>query len=269
MIEEETLEYWESSYKNDAAGNNEIHRKFTKKVGEYDFLRKHRDHIELNKLGFGDRAFHYMWLMIIEDLYKKSEAPKALEIGVFKGQVISLWALIARQSQRSINITGVSPFEGNISQPAKSLWGKLRSKLSSSYRSEVEVGNLYNKEDYLQVINDLFRAFELDFESLNLIKGYSTDASIFQELPEEEFDVIYVDGDHSFEVVKKDLLNYTPKIKKGGYLITDDSSCNLPGGGEGIFWKGHQSVSDAVEIVPSLGFENILNIGHNRIFRKV
>lgn len=46
----------------------------------------------------------------------------------------------------------------------------------------------------------------------------------------------------------------------------DDSSCNIPGT---KFWKGHQSVSDACFIIEDLGFKNILNVGHNRIFQKL
>jgi len=45
----------------------------------------------------------------------------------------------------------------------------------------------------------------------------------------------------------------------------DDASCDLPGEG---YFKGYSAVSTAARIVPSLGFENVLNIGHNRIYRR-
>jgi len=36
------------------------------------------------------------------------------------------------------------------------------------------------------------------------------------------FDWIYIDGDHSFEGVYSDLINYYPKVKKSGLVIGDD-----------------------------------------------
>ena len=36
------------------------------------------------------------------------------------------------------------------------------------------------------------------------------------------FDFIYIDGDHSYSQVKKDLENYFPKVKKNGLLCGDD-----------------------------------------------
>lgn len=39
--------------------------------------------------------------------------------------------------------------------------------------------------------------------------------------PDEHFDYVYVDGEHSYEAVMSDLSNYLPKVKVGGYLIGD------------------------------------------------
>lgn len=36
------------------------------------------------------------------------------------------------------------------------------------------------------------------------------------------FDFVYVDGDHGYEQVKKDLNNYYPKVKQGGFFCGDD-----------------------------------------------
>jgi hypothetical protein len=48
----------------------------------------------------------------------------------------------------------------------------------------------------------------------------------------------------------------------------DDASFNLPGAENNEYWKGHKSVSDACDIIPDLGFKNVLNVGHNRIYQK-
>lgn len=41
------------------------------------------------------------------------------------------------------------------------------------------------------------------------------------------FDFIYVDGDHSFNAVYNDLLNYEKKLKTGGVLIGNDYLCSI------------------------------------------
>jgi hypothetical protein len=43
-----------------------------------------------------------------------------------------------------------------------------------------------------------------------------------REFPEHYFDWIYIDGNHLFEFVKKDLEAFYPKIKPGGFLTGDD-----------------------------------------------
>mgnify|MGYP004447172199 CR=1 FL=1 len=42
------------------------------------------------------------------------------------------------------------------------------------------------------------------------------------KFPKNYFDWVYVDGNHSYEFVLKDLNYYFPLIKKGGYLCGDD-----------------------------------------------
>jgi len=37
-----------------------------------------------------------------------------------------------------------------------------------------------------------------------------------------EFDIIFIDGDHHYDYVISDFKLYSPKLKKGGYLIFDD-----------------------------------------------
>jgi hypothetical protein len=66
--------------------------------------------------------------------------------------------------------------------------------------------------------------------------------------------------------VRADLEFYGGRIAAGGYLIMDDSGVNLPGSG---YWKGHPSVSRAVDDWDNPTFRNVLNCGHNRIFQRI
>ncbi|MDA9555796.1 class I SAM-dependent methyltransferase, partial [Pelobium sp.] len=80
------------------------------------------------------------------------------------------------------------------------------------------------------------------------------------------FDLIYIDGDHSYEVCKQDIENYGKLLNVSGYLVIDDASSFLPGS---KFFKGILSVSKACEEINESQYLNILNIGHNRVYQKI
>ena len=52
------------------------------------------------------------------------------------------------------------------------------------------------------------------------IKGYSYEVA--DQLPNNSMDLIFIDADHSYESVKKDILAYTPKLKDNGILSGHD-----------------------------------------------
>lgn len=51
--------------------------------------------------------------------------------------------------------------------------------------------------------------------------------NVVHKFDEESIDIIYIDGNHSYDAILRDLENYYDKIKKGGLIIGDDY--NEPG----------------------------------------
>ena len=47
-------------------------------------------------------------------------------------------------------------------------------------------------------------------------------SAVASEIP-SRLDALFIDGDHSYEVVKSELSTYVPKIKAGGFLLLHDS----------------------------------------------
>lgn len=256
-----------SEYKCDALHNNSIFEHFTEQTIACDFLFKHRSYVESHKLGFGDKAFHYMWFLILQEIFSRTDRPHFFEIGVYKGQVISLWALIAKHFAREYEISCVTPLSGNVS-PVKDLRYYWKFLINSDFRSQMTSGNFYEDKRYLDAIASLFDAFDLNFRNVKIYEGLSSDPEILAKLSQSVFDIVYVDGDHSKAAVKRDIRNFAPKIRPGGFLVMDDAACNIPGGENNQYWKGHKSVSDACKEISQSDFENVLNVGHNRIFRK-
>jgi hypothetical protein len=181
--------------------------------------------------------------------------------------VISLWSLLTKHQKASTLISCVTPLSGNVASQTRLgyYWKYLT---SAKFRADASAGNFYGEENYFDTIASLFQSFDLKIDQVTFFKGLSTDLAILNQLKSATFDLIYIDGDHSKEVVEKDIQNFSSKVNVGGYLVMDDASCNLPGAENGEYWKGHQSVADACEMIPALGFVNVLNVGHNRIYQR-
>jgi predicted O-methyltransferase YrrM len=260
-----TFEQLCSAYENSAEHNDELHRRLTAAAWAEPLLAEHRRHVEKNDLGFGDPAFHAMWLRLLEAASRRFGTVRVLEIGVFKGQVISLWSLLARERGIQLEVSALSPLTGQPA-PRSVLINWFRYRLSRRFREKVDNGNFYANADYAAVIRQLFDRFGLEFDRVRLYRGFSTDPNILRMLEGEKFHLIYVDGDHTYEGALHDFTVFGPKVLPGGWLVADDAGHELPGSG---YWKGHESVSRATRALPALGFKNVLNVGHNRIFERV
>ena len=68
---------------------------------------------------------------------------------------------------------------------------------------------------------------------VSIMKGDSSTNLSLQE--DESFDMIYIDGDHSYEGCKKDLLEAYKKVKRGGWIMGHDYELNLNRGK--ILWE--------------------------------
>jgi hypothetical protein len=55
------------------------------------------------------------------------------------------------------------------------------------------------------------------------------------------FDYVYIDGEHSYAAVMRDLTNYFPKVKVGGYIIGDDYGWTGIAPAVQDFVSGHQN----------------------------
>jgi len=263
MIFKPTLAEIVLRYENTSEINDKTHELFTRLTDQDPTLKKHTLYIEQNKLGFGDTAFHSMWARILELAVDRFKNVRACEIGVFKGQVISLWSLLASKNLWPLKISAVSPCEGDPLPPSRIKTFFLR--FNKKFRHKIKIGEFYPKEDYFQIIKNTFSKFDLPFEEVVFHKSLSSNKNLLMQIKNEKYEIVYIDGDHSYEGALKDFKNFGPKVVKNGFLVADDAAFNLPGS---TFWKGFESVTRAAEILPELGFRNILNVGHNRIYEK-
>jgi len=242
-----------STYLNTAKKHGEIFDRLYEEVQQTPWLKEHRDWVEANSWGMGDRPHHAMWRAIVETMPHNF---KALEIGVYRGQAVSLIGLIAMHLGKTPSIYGISPFSGTD-----------------------DTVNSYSKElNYLADVETIFRKFQVPCEWFYPIRGMSQHPEVIADATRHApYDILYIDGCHEYEAVKQDIQNCADLLRSGGILVMDDASCHLQmpeftnTGGYNRCWPGVRSVSDAVldYLEPRKDFVHRFAVGHNRIFVKL
>ena len=203
-------------------------------------LKKHRRYFLQDQRGFGEDAFHVMWWM----LFREFRPARFLEIGVYRGQTISLAALLQRMMQIEGSVTGISPFS-----PA--------GDSVSSYKTSI---------DYLQDTHSNFHAFDL--APPELIKAYSTDHPSTERIRRERWDAIYIDGNHDYEITKSDWSTCSASVGAGGIVVLDDAALGTAYRPPPFATAGHPGPARLAAEVDRTEFREILRVGHNRVFQK-
>lgn len=115
----------------------------------------------------------------------------------------------------------VGVFRGDMSKQILRLWTGGTMFLVDVWR---EMGNEYtdvcNNDEQLQYLIDTCNNIKGQEERANIIRATSETAS--QLFPDESLDFVYIDANHKYEFVKKDLRLWFPKLKKGGVFAGHD-----------------------------------------------
>lgn len=130
--------------------------------------------------------------------------------------------------------------------------------LDGDYRN-VEQGEAARRvlEDQFQMVQQRLAA-DLASGVVQMHRMLSFDAAPL--FPDEHFDWVYVDASHYYEDVKRDLADWLPKVKRGGYFCGDDY-------GRRSFWD--HGVTRAVdELIAAGGVERIRIHNHQFIVRR-
>lgn len=220
--------------------HNTIHDSFIQLVNNDELLKKHRDFVEKNAFGFGERSFGWLFKLVIDEM---PEEFSFLEIGVFRGSSLSLVKLLADKYNKKVNRYGVSPMDTSDGH-----WDS----------------------DYFHDVYHIHWSLGLDTD-YSIYHGLSTDEKIIKKARStEKYNILYIDGGHTKEVVDSDLLHYPQMIKSGGYLMIDDccNDMNQPWG----FFQGIQPVTDAVleweKTDIGKEFEFVFNVVHLKVYKR-
>lgn len=235
-----TLDDWSRCWENDNDYNSWFHATATILTNQDSLLKSHRDWVEARDYGFGDRAFHHIWKLLVDQMPSNFSF---LEIGVFRGQVLSLIALLAMHTNRKAQIYGLTPL--------------------TNYRDRCCT---YPVSEYEKDIETIHSQFNL-LPNYNLIVGASQERRMIDEASRRKYTIVYIDGGHDYETVVSDIVSYGALVEHRGYLVMDDSSNHL---NIGNCWPGLEPVSRAVRNIlePDSTFKHLFACGHLRVFRR-
>jgi hypothetical protein len=194
-------------------------------------------------VGCGEIPFSWNWYLLVNDM---SSNFKFLEIGVYKGRILALIKLLSNLLNKNVEIWGITPL----------------SNASDKYSN-------YDNTDYLNSINSSFINSNVSCDNTHLIQGFSQDNDIIKIAKDHmQYDIIFIDGCHDYEIVCLDIKNYSKMIKTGGYLVMDDASLYL-NDAYGLF-LGHPDVGKAIidNLDNNPDFVHLYAVGHNRVWRK-
>jgi predicted O-methyltransferase YrrM len=124
---------------------------------------------------------------------KAEDGAKFVEIGVWKGGSTAYMGVEIYNSGKKIHYDAIDTFEGS--------------------REHGVVNGLY--EEAIKNLRPI-----IDLNVVNIIKGHSIE--VVNRYENESIDFCFIDGSHEYEDVKKDILAYLPKVKKGGILAGHD-----------------------------------------------
>jgi hypothetical protein len=226
--------------KNDHNKNHIIYNQFKENLNKLPIFFDHFNKTQ----GFGELPFSWNWYIILKEMPSNF---KFLEIGVYKGRLLSLIKLISNMLNKNSQIYGITPLDNS----------------GDKY-------SIYGNDNYENAIQNAFLSNNLNFENVTLIKGFSQDKDVLNIANKNSlYDIIFIDGSHDYDMVCQDIKNYIPFLKINGYLIMDDSSLYIdnPGGD----FKGHPDVGRA--IIDVLDIDQRMNelyaCGHNRVWVKL
>ncbi len=202
-------------------------------------LRAHRAYFKIDRRGFGEDAFHTMWWRLVREFKPES----FLEIGVYRGQVVSLIALLSKLEGIGCQTTGISPFSSSGDSVSK-------------YRSDL---------NYFEDTLSHFKYFGLPEPVL--VNAFSTDPEALEVIASRRWDMIYIDGNHDYGVVVKDWEACSNAVKPGGIIILDDSGLTTAYQPPAFSTAGHPGPSRLASEIDPKRFKEILQVGHNRVFQ--
>lgn len=205
-----------------------------------EYIKNHRIYFTEENRGFGENPFHVLWYLLFSEYKPKN----VLEIGVYRGQILTLWSLISKDLGIESNIFGLSPLKN----------------INDSVSNYIDI-------DYASDIKQHCKKFNIEVPTI--VKELSSSKNGKDFIKSKKWDLIYLDGSHDYEVVKDDFYNSLDSLCENGILVMDDSSLYLNYNNRNGSFKGHPGPSRICSEIAKRRMFHLGTVGHNNIFQKL
>lgn len=136
----------------------------------------------------------------------------------------AVFKLLSKDYQNTdLKILEIGTFDGSFSKYLSNIFPKAKIStidLSINDKRFIDSYKRNNEKylnNFLKIREENLRSSRINFIELDSI-------NLMDVFKEETFDLIWVDGDHSYPTVEKDINNSYLLLKKGGYIVIDDVS---------------------------------------------
>lgn len=138
----------------------------------------------------------------------RSEHLEVLEVGTLFGCSVGAIYDVCVGNFKDIHLTVIDPFEGYYGQP-------LDPSTGISVTRKIFESNM--------------RRLAIPESEYSVIQGWSYEEDVVKRASERVYDLLIIDGDHTYEGVKRDYRLFRPMVRVGGYIVFDDYQSVFPG----------------------------------------
>lgn len=137
----------------------------------------------------------------IEKLVRLNGWTKGAELGVWQGQTFKHLV----KTCKNLNLVGVDLYAPQPENNGPEKW------------VPGENGHSWDHNAYYNNVLEFCNQYP---DRATIIKDYTTEAA--KQIEDESLDFVFIDADHSYEGVIRDVSAWAPKVRKGGYVMGHD-----------------------------------------------
>ena len=152
------------------------------------------------------------------ELISKYRPVNFLEVGVLEGVTSrNICELLNKMHEGNFKFTGIDLFGIDLFNNNTKEFTPISKKISNPLKWFFFKFILRMEPHSKEGVDFLLKKFG---NSINILRGYSD--QILQEINLKKIDFVFLDGGHSYDTVKKDLLILISKLDKNGVIVCDD-----------------------------------------------
>lgn len=127
---------------------------------------------------------------------------RILEIGVLFGVASACFYEVLKERNVSAHLTLIDPLDGYYAKDT----------------ADVVTGVAVSRA----LLDRNLAAAGVPSAAVEVVQKFSDDPDVLAAVAGRDFDLLLIDGDHSFDGVRRDFVNYGPLVREGGVILFDD-----------------------------------------------